>query len=175
MQKIWTFLFDTGRNLDLYFKKRKKEKDWQNWLKIFKSTNTMDFNLSEKLKIRLYKDSILSKCIYQGFEQIEIEFICKYLKQGDVFFDIGSNMGLFSLYASELVGNMGKIYAFEPTKGIYKRLIENIELNGIKNIVPVNKGISDKNGTLALNISDNGHDAWNSFAKISDEYYKSTE
>ncbi len=175
MQKFWTFLFDTGRNLDLYFKKRKKEKDWSNWLKIFKNTNTMDHNLSEMVKIRLYKDSILSKCIYQGFEQTEIEFICKYLTKDDVFFDIGSNMGLFSLYASEPVGNKGKIYAFEPTKGIYKRLTENVELNGIKNITTINKGLSDKKGILNLNISDNGHDAWNSFAKISDEYYKSTE
>jgi len=65
----------------------------------------------------------------------EIFLILKeYLKQGDVFFDIGAFVGSHSLYASRKVGRNGKVISFEPNPFNAKELRKNISLNGIKNI-----------------------------------------
>lgn len=135
----------------------------------FVSNDKFIGKLSESLKIYYYKDSILSRYIYKGFEKDEIIFLCKYLKQGDTFLDLGANIGLFSLYAAEIVTETGNIHSFEPTPKTYSRLIENIELNNFQNIIITNNiGLSSNNGVLKLNVSTDGHDAWNTFVQQSE-------
>ena len=120
--------------------------------------------MNSKLKINLYKDSILSKLIYEGFEKEETGYVISKLNEGDIFIDIGTNIGLFSLIASQIVGEKGKVISFEPTPSTFSRLIENIEINNLKNIDARNIGLSDKSDELTFYMSKNGHDAWNSFA-----------
>lgn len=136
------------------------------WQSLFKANDYLIHQLDEQIQIRLYKDSILAKLIFFGFEKAEIAFLKRFLKAGDTFIDIGSNIGFFSLYASQIVGNSGKIYAFEPTPTTYERLLENISLNSFSNIEALNLALSNKVGEAIFNISNNGHDAWNSFAEI---------
>lgn len=128
----------------------------------------LDHQLGNSATIRLYKDSILSPLIVEGFEIDEEGFIKKFLKQGDIFLDIGANIGLHSIYGALAVGERGMVYAFEPTPVTYQRLKENILLNKLENsIIPINLGISNETGTLTLNYSTDGHDAWNSFTHLS--------
>lgn len=127
-----------------------------------------EHKLGNDLKINLYMDSVLSKIIYDGFEQEELNFVKSILKSGDVFIDIGANIGLFSLIASQCVGKGGKVIAFEPAPTTFNRLLENEDLNNIKNIDSRNIGLSDELGELNFYISDNGFDAWNSFAPSAD-------
>lgn len=134
----------------------------------FKGNSFFEHKLSNNICINLYKDSVLSKMIYDGFEQDELHFVSEILTKGDVFIDIGSNVGLFSLIASRCVGNEGKIIAIEPAPITYDRLLENIVINGITNIDSRNIGLSDEPGELNFYISDNGYDAWNSFAPSKD-------
>ncbi len=76
-------------------------------------------------------------------------YLAKYsLKPGDTVVDCGAYIGEFTLYAAGAVGSSGKVIAFEPDPEIYKALIANIELNGFKNVVPVNKGLWQKDGVL---------------------------
>lgn len=130
----------------------------------FKGNSFFEHKLSNNICINLYKDSVLSKMIYDGFEQDELHFVAEILTKGDVFIDIGSNVGLFSLIASRCVGNEGKIIAIEPAPITYGRLLENVLINGITNIDSRNIGLSNELGELTFYISDNGFDAWNSFA-----------
>lgn len=123
------------------------------------------YNIDEKTSIYLFKDSVLCRLIYEGsFEQDEIAFVKEHLKNGDIFLDIGSNIGLFSLIASNLVGPSGKIIALEPSPYTFKRLELNLSLATINNIELKNIGLSDSIGKLKLNISGSGYDAWDSFA-----------
>jgi FkbM family methyltransferase len=118
-------------------------------------------------KIRLYKDSYLSEEIYRNkFEPDEGQFINDFLMEGDIFVDIGANIGLYTLMAARKIGSAGKVYSFEPTQTTFKRLLDNIAINGFKNIIPVNKALSDKNGSFEMNVSCDGFDGWNSFVKI---------
>lgn len=59
------------------------------------------------------------------------------LRPGDVFYDIGANIGCYTLYAARLVGPSGKVYAFEPHVGNAHKLMMNVEANGFRDRVTV--------------------------------------
>ena len=48
------------------------------------------------------------------YEQPMQEAVISNLSAGDVFFDVGANIGFFSLIAARRVGPEGHVYAFEP-------------------------------------------------------------
>jgi FkbM family methyltransferase len=60
--------------------------------------------------------------------------IHRYVKPGDIVFDIGSNIGLWSLLLAEVVGPHGRVESFEPIPNTIKSLKTNIELSGHQNI-----------------------------------------
>lgn len=150
------------RNLE----KKKNEQFDQKWTSLFESGNqSLKFELEDNLFINLYQDSLLAKLIYGGaFELEEISYLKNVLKAGDTFVDIGTNIGLFTLYASKRVGENGKVISFEPSPKTFSRFNENVELNNLHNVSLNQIGLSDKEGELTLNISGNGMDAWETFA-----------
>jgi FkbM family methyltransferase len=58
------------------------------------------------------------------------------LRPGDVFVDVGANIGYFTLLAARLVGSSGRVHALEPSEGTYAKLVANLELNDLANVVP---------------------------------------
>lgn len=145
------------------------------WNKLFSGKDFIIHTLNDGLLIKLYKDSDFSREIYDGFEISDLQFMQKILKHGDFFIDAGANIGLFSLFASKLVGKNGKVFSFEPTAITYKRFLENCALNNIENIQAENIGLSENDGQLFLNISENGLDAWNTFASQSHIQFRKGE
>ena len=116
--------------------------------------------------MRLHADSELCRLIYvDDFERTEREFLKAYLKPGDLFVDVGANIGLYSLLAARLVGPSGKVFAFEPTGRIYERLMDCVKLNGFQNISCFRIALSDRTGSQSFFVSGDGFDAWNSFAR----------
>lgn len=138
----------------------------EKWLSNFNQQDSFIFYLDESTRIFLYKDSLLCKVIYSSFEETEICFIKRFLKSGDCFFDIGANIGLFTLHASPMIGKAGHIFAFEPTPTTFARLQNNIDLNAFTNVTLENLGLSNNNDFLQFNVATNGYDAWNSFANL---------
>lgn len=65
--------------------------------------------------------------------------------------DIGAQSGLYSLFAKHLP--LSEFYSFEPFLPTYELLVENLEINEIKNVKHYNIGISDKQGDVVLNTS----------------------
>ena len=61
--------------------------------------------------------------------------ISKNLKPGSVFFDVGSNIGLYSLIAGLQGAPKGQVFAFEPDPANFVLLKRNIELNDLEHIV----------------------------------------
>jgi len=105
----------------------------------------------DNLYIRFYPSSVSSTLFYdKKFYEKDINLIKKYLKKGDIFIDVGSNIGILSIVASKLVGRTGKIYSYEPHPRIFKYLEGNIKLNNIKNIISRNIGIGSKSGNIYI-------------------------
>jgi FkbM family methyltransferase len=63
------------------------------------------------------------------------EWIASRVEPGDVFYDIGANIGVYTVLAARRVGALGKVYAFEPHSATFARLLETISINGLSEIV----------------------------------------
>ncbi len=63
--------------------------------------------------------------------------------KGTDFIDCGAFIGDSALVLDELKPR--KIYSFEPVTDGYNKLLKTIKLNGLTNVVPVKKGVGDKN------------------------------
>lgn len=80
--------------------------------------------------------------VYSRYEPHMASAIRNNLPSGGTFWDVGANIGLFSLYASKLVGPSGRILAFEPAPEVLTLLRSNAA--GYRNVTVVPCGI----GTL---------------------------
>jgi FkbM family methyltransferase len=126
------------------------------------------YDLEGDVRIKLYYDSGLSSLIcYDHFEKAEREFTSFFLREGDIFCDVGANVGLYSMIAAKRVGGNGKVYAFEPGKKMFLRLMENIALNCFSNVVPVRCALSSTNGEASLKVYLDAYDAWSSLGQPS--------
>ena len=75
------------------------------------------------------------------------------LRAGDVFVDVGANMGFFSIVASRIVGPDGLVIAIEPSRAMLPRLIANLELNGCDNVVILSHALSDHSVIAKLRMA----------------------
>lgn len=84
------------------------------------------------------------------YEKGTLHFIRQHLKPGEVFLDIGANIGLMSLFAAQCAGTQGKVYSFEANPDTAKILRYNIHLNQSHNIEVVEKAIGNAHGSIKI-------------------------
>ncbi len=76
-----------------------------------------------------------------------VEWIDQNVKSGDIFYDIGANVGVYTIFAASRTGAEGKVYAFEPHGANFARLIDNITANSLQQTVsPVNFALHNREG-----------------------------
>lgn len=87
-------------------------------------------------------------CAQELFSEIyKMRYV--YPEPGECVFDIGAYKGDSAIFFADSVGPRGKVFAFEPTEKNFRTMVDNIRLNGLSNvIVPINKGLSDRCGTM---------------------------
>ena len=78
------------------------------------------------------------------------EVLSQYLKSGSVFYDIGANVGFFTILGAKLVGHEGKVYAFEPESTNIATLRRNIQLNNFAHVSVIEKAVSKTTGVEKL-------------------------
>lgn len=74
-----------------------------------------------------------------------LRYLKNFLTAGDIFYDIGANIGTYSVLASKLVGEKGRVYAFEPEVKCFYHLCDNKALNNSDNLIPLCLAISNRN------------------------------
>jgi FkbM family methyltransferase len=65
----------------------------------------------------------------------------RHLRPGMRFYDLGANIGFFSLLAARLVGKQGQVVAFEADPEIAARLREHVERNNFRNVIVEEKAV----------------------------------
>src|SRR5207237_678248 len=65
----------------------------------------------------------------------------------------GANIGYYTLVFAELVGDSGRVFAFEPEPANFALLSENTGLNGRANVTLVNAAVADAGGRLPLYLA----------------------
>ncbi|MBI5305975.1 FkbM family methyltransferase [Candidatus Wolfebacteria bacterium] len=74
----------------------------------------------------------------------------KVVKKGNVVYDIGANVGFYSLLAAEIVGPLGKVFSFEPAPRNVFYLKKHIKINKFNNVVVIEAAVSDKKGEFSF-------------------------
>jgi FkbM family methyltransferase len=97
-------------------------------------------------------DDILQRYIfYFGKWEPMISHVTEQLlRKGDVYVDVGANIGYYTLLASNCVGGSGKVVSIEASPTIYSLLSNNIARNRASNIRLVNVAASDRRNTLVI-------------------------
>ncbi|HEY4800585.1 MAG TPA: FkbM family methyltransferase [Bacteroidia bacterium] len=95
-----------------------------------------NFVFKNQIQFKLHLDDWIQQNLFflDGYEDLELQFLEASLKEGSVFVDIGANIGLFSLVASQKIGKNGRVISFEPFKKNFDALKKNISLNNSENI-----------------------------------------
>lgn len=102
------------------------------------------------------RDEVISNCINMGkdFAHSQIDYFFRltdkyYGKVGNIFLDIGANIGTTSIYVKKKYSNLNVI-AFEPSKSNFKMLRMNCILNDTEDINLVNIGLGNKSETVSF-------------------------
>lgn len=80
----------------------------------------------------------------------EYERIKTYIRDRDTVMDIGSNIGLFTLILSDLIGSNGKVYSFEPSTVLFDKLNKNLQSNNLNNVETFRLGMGRKEEEIEL-------------------------
>lgn len=117
-----------GRALALYV-------TWQVWQRVVRRPWTI--RLGEHSRLRLHPHSVVAAFVlyYRVHDYEDISFLRAYLRSGDLFVDVGANIGVYSLWAAETAGV--EVVAFEPSSATHARAVENVELNRLGDRVRV--------------------------------------
>lgn len=95
---------------------------------------------------------------WQGYhpDATVIKFLIDHFSKGGVFFDIGANVGLYSMALARAAGNDFRGVAFEPCPSTVKCLRENLALNGIRTVLVHEFALSSRTGVMTLSAYPNG-------------------
>jgi len=117
--------------------------------KIFRSQGVLDYKIPFKMAINSSFDiSRLRGC---EKEPETVAWLEKTLTPDSVFYDVGANIGAYSLIASHFTNH---IYAIEPSPATFATLCENIELNAVPlKITPIQCLLGEKDAIETLHFS----------------------
>jgi FkbM family methyltransferase len=89
----------------------------------------------------------------RGDTDYEVRFsraLMSQVRPGDVVWDIGANVGLYSLQLSEAVGTSGKVFAFEPMPSCFAALTQRSQ--GCANIQAIQAALGDRTGIAQITV-----------------------
>jgi FkbM family methyltransferase len=139
-----------GRALALYV-------CWQVWQRTVRRPWTI--RLGDSMRIRLHPHSVVAAFVlyYRVHDYEDLSFVRTYLRPGDLFVDVGANVGVYSLWAAETQDV--QVVAFEPSSATCALAVENVGLNRLEDRVRVvRKAVGAEVGEVRLTV---GRDAMN--------------
>lgn len=102
-----------------------------------------------------------------GFYQMPVvAALRRYLAPGDVFFDVGANVGYMTAIAADLVGPTGMVAAFEPVPELHDRLYALRQANPRYRILPEQVAAYSCNGTARMDVATWGYAGGSSLAGL---------
>jgi FkbM family methyltransferase len=104
-------------------------------------------------------DSDFGNAIVQSrqYEEQVRKAVREHLRAGDVFVDIGANVGVMALLAGTIVGPAGRVIAIEPEPENLQMLYRGIVINELANVEVWPFPASDKRQVFSLGGLSNGH------------------
>ncbi len=120
--------------------------------------------------LRLDQGDWLGRHVYVtgDYEPATARLIAERLQPGDLFIDVGANIGFFTLLGSRRVGPSGLVVAFEPLVRARSELEANLSRNGASNVIVRSEAVSDISGEAAYYAGPEDHQGCSSLRAIED-------
>lgn len=78
----------------------------------------------------------------------------RLVRAGDVVYDLGANVGFYTLLGARLAGGSGAVYSFEPLPRNLTYLRKHVAMNGVKNCFVMDAAVADFDGEMRLESSE---------------------
>jgi FkbM family methyltransferase len=88
----------------------------------------------------------------------EQTWFAEHVASGSTFYDIGANVGFFTLVAAKIVGAEGVVVAFEPLPANVRQLEKNVALNALNNVTVIPTAVGSIEGLAGLVLGDDARD-----------------
>ncbi len=98
--------------------------------------------------------SSIHGCWLGTYELEKQSIIKRFVRPGMTVFDIGANVGFYTLAFSRLVGEEGHVWAFEPLAENASNILRHVNLNKLDNVTFLQAAVSDRNGIVGFNIGE---------------------
>jgi FkbM family methyltransferase len=105
------------------------------------------------VSIKKWPSGYFDLFVYGEMEKQEVYFWKKFINKGDIVIDVGANYGYWTMVASKLVGENGKVLSFEPIESTFKVLESNITASKLNNVLLYSLGLSNVNTKTTFNLS----------------------
>lgn len=108
------------------------------------------------LRFKIDPAQYIDKIIFvEGlYEKRFLSFMKRVLPENSVILDIGANTGNHAIYLSKCAS---QIHCFEPNPETFERLVENVGLNGIRNIQCHQLGLGNQNSIASFQVNLDGN------------------
>lgn len=152
---------------------KKLKSSFDPYITNIKHTNVRGFKIFMEMRSRM---DLRRLNYYSKKEPETLNWIDNFTKSKEIiFYDIGANVGLYSLYASYKHLDRIKIFSFEPMSQNIATLSKNIYINKLKNITPYCLAISDKESIKKLFIPHNRFESSGNRAQFNTDEKIATE
>ncbi len=78
----------------------------------------------------------------------------RLVRRGDVVYDLGANVGFYTLLGARLSGEAGAVYSFEPLLRNLEFLRKHVAMNALKNCLVIDAAVADCDGEMRFDASD---------------------
>ncbi|MDB6139804.1 MAG: hypothetical protein JWO94_2876 [Verrucomicrobiaceae bacterium] len=105
-----------------------------------------------KMKIFPPRTNRIGRALYlNGIWEPEVTGAFRSLiRPGSTVFDIGGDAGYYTLLFARATGAAGRVFVFEPIPKAQERILENVRLNGLRNVELVDLALGSKPGSFVL-------------------------
>jgi FkbM family methyltransferase len=100
--------------------------------------------------------SLTHGCWVGSYEYEKQRTLCRVIAPGDVVYDLGANVGYYTLLASVLAGESGHVYSLEPLPANIAVLKRHIAMNHIENCTVVEVAVAASDGEARFDPSSRG-------------------
>lgn len=131
-------------------------KSWFSWRRsMVRDIEVVDADGAYRFRCGSFRE--LSRCMSLFTKEAGT---CQWIKEaaapGDVFYDVGANIGIYTVLAARKVGETGKVFAFEPHGANFASLLDNIMINDLADVVvPCSFALADQDGYFPFNYLSN--------------------
>lgn len=158
-QILIKIFFASLKLFDFFFKRKKFLSEFI--YSLIRNNSIKSYKISNDLNLLFFTPNYFSRWRAETLltkEEDTIEWI-KNFEDNSIFWDIGANVGVYSLYAKKIVKNI-KVVSFEPSPQNFAILTKNITINKMDNdIIAIPNPLDNENGKISYFIENDFEEA----------------